>query len=145
MDCSPQGSSVHGILQGRILEWVAISFSRESSQPRARTQVSCIAGRFFTIWATIVYFLFCSDLIKGHTLLSFTSPIVCSNSCPLRWWHIQPSHPLSPPLLLPSPPALGYAYPSVRVFSSELTLCIRWPKYWSLSFSISPSNEYSEL
>ena len=48
MDCSPSGSSVHGILQARILEWVAISFSRVSSQPRNRTQVSCIAGRFFT-------------------------------------------------------------------------------------------------
>ena len=48
MDCSPPGSSVHGILQARILEWVAISFSRGSSQPRDRTQVSCIAGRFFT-------------------------------------------------------------------------------------------------
>ena len=39
MDCSPPGSSVHGILQTRILEWVAISFSRESSRPRDRTQV----------------------------------------------------------------------------------------------------------
>ena len=48
MDCSLPGSSVHGILQARILEWVAISFSRESSQPRNQTQVSCIASRFFT-------------------------------------------------------------------------------------------------
>ena len=46
------GSSVHGILQARILEWVAIHFSRGSSQPRVQTQVSCTAGRFFTIWAT---------------------------------------------------------------------------------------------
>ena len=45
---SPPGFSVHGILQARILEWVAISFSRRSSQPRDRTQVSCLAGRFFT-------------------------------------------------------------------------------------------------
>ena len=44
MDCSLPGSSVHGILQARILEWVAIPFSRGSSQPRDRTQVSCIAG-----------------------------------------------------------------------------------------------------
>jgi len=49
MDCSPPGSSVHGILQARILEWVAIPFSRGSSQPRDRTQVSHTAGRFFTI------------------------------------------------------------------------------------------------
>ena len=49
MDCSPLGFSVHGILQARILEWVAISFSRGSSRPTDRTWVSCIAGGFFTI------------------------------------------------------------------------------------------------
>ena len=52
MDCSLPGSSVHGILQARILEWIAISFSRGSSQPRSWTQVSCIVGRFFTNWHT---------------------------------------------------------------------------------------------
>ena len=51
-NCSPSGSSIHGILQARILEWIAIPFSRGSSWPRDRSQVSCIAGRFFTIWAT---------------------------------------------------------------------------------------------
>ena len=51
MDCSPPGSSVLGIFQARILEWVAISFSRESSQPRDWTQVSCTAGRLFTDWS----------------------------------------------------------------------------------------------
>ena len=51
-DCSPPGSSVYGIPQARILEWVAIPFSRGSSQPRDQTQVSCISGRFFTIWAS---------------------------------------------------------------------------------------------
>ena len=49
MDCSPLGSSVHGILQARILERVVIPFSRGSSQPRDQTQVSHMAGRFFTI------------------------------------------------------------------------------------------------
>ena len=44
--------TVHGILQARTLEWVAVSFSRGSSQPRGRTQVSCLAGKFFTIWTT---------------------------------------------------------------------------------------------
>ena len=53
MDCSPSGYSVHGILHSRILEWVAILSSRGSSQPRDRTRVSCIAGGFFTIWATM--------------------------------------------------------------------------------------------
>ena len=52
MDCSLSGSSVHGLLQARILEWVAISFSRGCSQTRDRTRVSCIAGGCFTIWAT---------------------------------------------------------------------------------------------
>ena len=51
VDCSP-GSSVHRILQARILEWVAISFSRGSSWPRDQTQVSRIAGRLSNIWAT---------------------------------------------------------------------------------------------
>ena len=51
MDCSLPGSSVRGILQARILEWVAIPFSRGSTLPWDWTQVSCIAGRFFTIWA----------------------------------------------------------------------------------------------
>ena len=48
-DCSPLGSSVHGILQARILEWVAIPFSRGSSQSRDQTEVSCIAGKFFAV------------------------------------------------------------------------------------------------
>ena len=52
MNFSLPGSSIYGFLQARILEWVAISFSRGSSQPRVRTEVSCIASRFFIIWAT---------------------------------------------------------------------------------------------
>ena len=52
---------------------------------------------------------------------------------------IQPSHPLSSPSLPPS------VFPSIRVFANESVLCIRWPKYWSFSFSISPANEYSGL
>ena len=52
-DCSLPGSSVHGILQAKILDWVAISFFRGSSQPRDQTLVSCIAGRFFATWATM--------------------------------------------------------------------------------------------
>ena len=51
---------------------------------------------------------------------------------------IQPSHPLSSP-------SLPSVFPSIRVFSSESVLHIRWPKYWSFSFSVSPSNEYSGL
>jgi len=50
--CNPMDYTVHGIFQVIILEWVAIPFSRESSQPRDRTQVSHTAGRFFTSWVT---------------------------------------------------------------------------------------------
>ena len=49
MDCSAPGSSIHGILQTKILEWVAILFSRGSSRPRDRTWVACIAGKFFSV------------------------------------------------------------------------------------------------
>ena len=49
MDCSLSGSSIHGIFQARVLEWIAISFSRGSSRPRNRTRVSHIAGRRFTV------------------------------------------------------------------------------------------------
>ena len=52
IDCSPTSSSGHGILQARILEWVAISSSKGSSWPRNRTCVSCTAGRFLTVWTT---------------------------------------------------------------------------------------------
>ena len=52
IDCSLPGSSIHGLFQAIVLEWIAISFSRGSSQPRARTRVSCIVDRLFTIWAT---------------------------------------------------------------------------------------------
>ena len=67
------------------------------------------------------------------------SPGICSNLCPLsQWCHptISSSYPL---LLLPS------IFFSIRVFSNESALCIRWPKYWSFSFSISLSSEYSGL
>ena len=75
-----------------------------------------------------------------HTKLHCPSPTpgACSNSYPSsRWRHptISSCHSL---LLLPS------IFPSIRVFSKESVLCIRWPKYCSFSFSISPSNEYSE-
>ena len=74
----------------------------------------------------------------GLSCLSST-PRACSNSCPSSQWCIQPSHALSSPS---PPPSI---FPSIRVFSNESVLCIRWPKYWSFSFSISPSNEYSGL
>ena len=63
MDCSPPGSSVHGILQARTLEWVVVPFPRGSSRPRDQTLVSHTAGRFFTAWAT-------REAPKGETWFS---------------------------------------------------------------------------
>ena len=72
MDCIPLGSSIHGIFQARVLEWVAISFSRGSSQPRDWTWVSCIAGRFFTVWATReALYLLMSCIICKYTEKAF--------------------------------------------------------------------------
>ena len=71
MDCSPLGSSVHGILQARILEWGAIPFSRGSSQTRDQTQVSCIAGRFFTAWAKKIK----DKIILFQSILSSSSKL----------------------------------------------------------------------
>ena len=74
MDCSPPGSSVHGIFQARILEWVAIFFSRGSSWPRDPTCFSWIAGRFFTSEPRALIVMFKSSL----SLLNFC--LICSNS-----------------------------------------------------------------
>ena len=61
--CNPMDYTVHGVLQARILEWVAIPFSRGSSQSRDRTQLSCIAGEFFTSWATREVWLSTKELM----------------------------------------------------------------------------------
>ena len=79
------------------------------------------------------------ELQHIRLLLPSLSPWVCSNSSPLSQW-CHPTISSCHPLLL-----LSSIFPSIRVFSSESALCIRWPKYWSFSFSISPSNEYSGL
>ena len=76
----PPDSFAHGILQARILGWVVITFSRESSMPRDWTCVSCTAGRFFTIWATREALMSCSS---QHIILSppwwrlFLSTFLC--------------------------------------------------------------------
>ena len=68
-----------------------------------------------------------------------STPRTCSNSCPSHQWCHPTISSRCTLLLLPS------IFPSIRVFSNEKVLHIRWPKYWSVSFSISPSNEYSGL
>ena len=73
MDYSLPSSSVHGILQARILEWFAVSFSRGSSQPRNWTQVSCTAGRLFTDWTI-------RELYKTTNLIFRTIYKICHQS-----------------------------------------------------------------
>ena len=158
MDCSLPGSSAHGILQARILEWLAYPFSRGSSLPRNRTGVFCIARGFFTSWASreavsslLVHFSSVQSLIRvwlfatpwtaaRQASLSITNSrsslkLTCIKSV-MPCSHLILCHPL---LLLPPIP------PSIRVFSNESTLRMRWPKYWSFSLSISPSKEHPGL
>ena len=153
MDCSLPGSSVHGILQARILEWVAISFSRRSSQPRDWTCVSCIAGGFFTACAigkvhlinfSSVQFLRCVWLFATPWTAAYQASLSITNF--QSWLKLMSMESVMPsnhlilcrPLLLP--PSI---FPSIRVFSHESALRIRWPKYCSFSFSTSPSSDYS--
>ena len=84
--------------------------------------------------------LFVIPWTAGHqTSLSITNPELAQSPVHQVSDAIQPSHPL----LSPSPPAL--TFPSIRISSNESVLPNRWPKYWSLSFSINPSNDYSGL
>ena len=152
MDCSPSGFSMRGILQARILEWVAIPFSRGSSLPRDRTWVSHIAGKYFFPCGREAICISVQFSSVAQSCLTLCEPMNCSTpGLPVYSWslpklmsfesvmptnHLIPCHPL---LLLPS------VFPNIRVFSNESALHIRWPKYWSFSFSISPSNEHPGL
>ena len=85
MGCSPPASSIHGILQARILEGVAMLFSKESFQPRDWTQVSCIAGGFLTVWATREAQGICCAVLCLVTWLCLTpyDPMDCSHQAAL--------------------------------------------------------------
>ena len=72
VDYSLPGSSIYGILQARILEWIAVPLSRASSWPRDWTQVSCIAGRFFTIWATGKILTNLDSILKSRDITLLT-------------------------------------------------------------------------
>ena len=107
--CDPYGlcSSVHGVLQGRRVEWVAVPFSRASSTPRDWTQVSCIAGRLFPIWATmgapsssrlLFYYWYSSHWLLGEKSFASTKEsesVSCSARLFRTPWTIARRSPLS--------------------------------------------------
>ena len=189
MDCSLPGSSVHGIFQAIVLEWVAISFSRGSSQPRDRTRVFHIVDRRFTIWATedtctlkstselftrartwkkprwpladewirklwYIYTMEYSVQFSCSVVSDSAGPWIAARQASLSITNSRSSLKLtSIELVMPSShlilcrplPLLPPIPPSIRVFSNESTLRMRWPKYWSFSFSIIPSKEHPGL
>ena len=89
--------TVHGILQARVLEWVAFPFSRGSSQPRDRTQVSHIAGRFFTSWATGKP----KNTGVGQSVSQFSHSVVSDSLRPHKSQHTRPPCPSPTPRVHP--------------------------------------------
>ena len=207
MNCSPPGSSVHRISQTRILEWVAIPFSRGSSQTRDQTHSPSLAGMFFVteppgkppcllLWPKgfkrlafkseiFVHSLFLSlNYLYNTPVLSlsnlgrntsrdrnsaipqfssvhslsrvrlFATPWITARQASLsitnswsllRFMSIESVMPSSHLILCHTLLLLPPIPPSIRVFSNESTVHMRWPKYWSFSFSISPFNEHQGL
>ena len=111
--------------------------------------------QFLTVFCIQVFFFFLYWFQFSHSVMSDAlwphglqharlpcpspTPRIYSNSCPLHQWY----YPTISPSVVPFfPPSI---FPRIRVFSNESVLHIRWPKYWSFSFSINPSNQYSGL
>ena len=100
--CNPMslpGSSVHGILQAKILKWLAIPFSRGSSRPRHWIQFSCIAGRFFTVWATGKPLNNDAGIYKNHIATFMLNGTTLKQLYPwnqepdrIQWYTSKPSH-----------------------------------------------------
>ena len=167
MDCNLPGSSAHGVSQAGVLEWVAISFSRGScwpgdlADPGIKASSPALAGRFFTtkppekpLIRTLFMYVCSSSVHSVSRVRLFVTPWAaahqaslaiansraCSNYCAQGPW----CHPTISSSVIPFSSCLQ-SFPSIRVFSNESALHISWPKYWSFSFNISPSNEYSRL
>ena len=155
MDYSPPGSSVHMILQARILEWVAMPFSRGSPQTQDWTHVSYVSctGKSY-----LPLMLPGKPSISSVQSLShvrvFVTPWIAARQASLfitisrsslRLTSIESVMPSRHLFLCRSLFLLPSIPPSIKVFSNESTLHMRWPKYWSFSSSISSSNEHPGL
>ena len=124
-------------LQRVGLEWVTFSFTFTKGFMKLVVQSLRYVWPFVTPWTSAC-----------HASLSFIIHGVGSNSCPLKQWchqTISSSVVLFCSVVNLLIERLSSIFPSMRVFSNELALHVRWPKYWSFSFSISHSNEYSGL
>ena len=137
MDSNPPGSSVYGILQGRKMEWIAIT--SPGNLPNSGTEPT--SPSFSSVQLLSCIHLFATPWTAARQAsLSITNswslPKFMSIESVMPSNHLILCHPL---LLLPS------IFPRIRVFSNESALRIRWPKYWSFSFNISPSNEHAEV
>ena len=146
LDCSLPGSSIHGIFQARVLEWGAIAFFMKSmymyinlNHFEKLTQhckstissvqlnsIACYVQIFVIPWTAALQASLSITNSQSFLKLMSIELVMPSN-------HLILCHPL---FLLPS------IFPNIRVFSNESILHIRWPKYWSFSYSISLSNEY---
>ena len=161
MDRQAWSAAIHGVAKSRtrLSDWTELNWT---SWPRDWTQVSRIVGRRFTVWATresalvrnsfsSVQFsslqsLSCVWLLVTPWIAALQDSLSITNSrSSLKLTSIKSVMPSSqlilchPLFLLPPIPL------SIRVFSNESTLCMRWPKYWSFSFSIIPSKEHARL
>ena len=131
MDCSLPGPSVHAVFQARILEWIAMPFSTGSSQPRDWSQVSCNAGRFFTIWATRCRY--CQFLSSPKENNFFSLKSFFKTSFVSSIWQLSPSVFLAlmltanflsidvtqiPDLLLPNPHICSLKIKALNIFST---------------------------
>ena len=156
MDCCQPGSSVQGILQARTLEWVAISFSRGSSQPTDQTCVSylsCIGRQILYHWwhlgsprtlemthhkwgpeksCTVQFSSVsqaCPTLCNPWTAARQASLSITNSWSLLKLMSIESVKPSNHLILFGPLLLLPSIFPSIRVFSSESVFCIRWPKY----------------
>ena len=147
MDCSPPGSPVHGISQEEY--WSGLPCPSPGDLPDSWdwTHVSCIGRQILYLWATSSVqslshvWLFATPWTSACqaslSITNFRSSLrITSIKSVIPFSYLILCHPL---LLLPPIP------PSIRVFSNESTLRMRWPKYWSFSFSIILSKEYTIL
>ena len=150
MDCSPSGSSIPGILQARMLEWVAMPSSRGSSWPRDPTQISCIAGRFFFFFLIFIFTLFYFTILYWfcHTLTWIHHGCTCDPK------HEPPSHlpPHNIPLGHPRAPAPSMLYPASDIdwwFDSYMIVymfqCHSPKSSHPLPLPLSPKVRYTHL